>query len=299
MRLPIYLRRLMAGVVRANAIPTVAHRQGSIAVVDGQDGLGPVAGVFAADVSAELALEHGVGAVVVKRSTHYGMAAYYVMRLASQRLVAFTASNVEPDVVPFGGAQPALGTNPIAFAAPAAQGQFVLDMATSQVAMGKIFLARGRAQSIPSGWAVDADGRVTTDAEAARAAMPLGGAKGYALAVMVEVLAGVLSGSAVGHQVGRMYDDWEKPQDVGHFFLTIDPDSVLGSDAFVERMSQLWRALKATPAAPGVDEVMVPGEPEARTRASRSAAGIAVPLPLYEELSAIGVQLGNVPEPRR
>ena len=145
--------------------------------------------------------------VGVRRSNHYGAAGYYAMRAARAGLIGLSTTNADPLVIPFGGRDAALGTNPIAFAAPLPDGVFCLDMATSQVAINRIFNARDDGRPIPEGWGVDAEGRATTDAAAVAAAVPLGGYKGYGLAIMVEVLSGVLTGAGVGHGIGALYGD--------------------------------------------------------------------------------------------
>jgi LDH2 family malate/lactate/ureidoglycolate dehydrogenase len=291
LRLPVYLRRIRAGLVNPVPQPRVAKQDGPVALVDGDRGPGPVAGVFAATVAAETAASRGVGVVGVFRSSHFGMAASYAMRIVRQGLVAMVTSNAEPDVVPYGGARKAMGTNPLAFAAPAPRGPLVLDMATSHVAMGKVFLARERGERIPEGWAVDAEGRSVTDPGRAIAAVPLGGAKGYGLALMVEILSGVLTGAGVTHGIGRMYDEWDRPQDVGHSFLALDPEYTIGRDAFLRRMGALWDELKAVPPAAGFDEVCLPGEIEMRTHAVRRREGIPLAGRVFEELVALSSEL--------
>jgi ureidoglycolate dehydrogenase (NAD+) len=292
LRLPIYLRRLEAGLVNKAAKPKVIKREGGFALVDADHGPGQVAGVFAVELAMRLAKDYGVGVVGVQRSSHYGAAAYYVMRAAREGFLALSTSHAEPDMVPYGGAKSALGTNPIAFAAKAPQGLFVLDMATSQVAMGKVFLARERGEPIPEGWAVDGEGHPTTDPHLARAAVPMAGPKGYALALMVEVLSGVFTGAGVAHTIGRMYDEWDKPQDVGHFFMVLDPDKGIGREAFEARLGGLWEALKSTPAAPGFDEVMIPGELEEKVRGVRLTSGVPLTDSVYDELVRTSRELG-------
>lgn len=292
MRVPIYVRRIEEGLVNRNPKPRVLHRSGGVAIIDAENAPGQVAGVFGVDLSIELAKEHGVGVAGVRRSAHYGAAAYYVMRAANQGYVALTVTNVEPDVVPYGGAKAALGTNPLAFAAPAPQGLFVLDMATSHVAMGKVLLAREQDHPIPEGWAVDTDGQPTTDPHRAMAVVPLGGPKGYGLALMVEFLAGVFTGAGLTFSIRRMYDHWDEPQDVGHFFLTLDPEKTIGRDLFIKRAGELWDTLKSTPPAPGFDEVLIPGELEEQKRQRRQANGIPIPEAVYEQLRELSDRLG-------
>lgn len=291
LRLPVYIERIEAGLVDKKPRPRVANQFNSIALIDAANAPGQVAGVFAVDLSMQMASEYGIAGVAVRRSNHYGAAAFYAMRAANEGYISFTTTNVEPDVIPFGGTKPALGTNPIAFAAPADPGLFVLDMATSQVAMGKIFMAREKGEPIPENWAVDDEGRPTTSADNATALRPLGGPKGYGLALMVEILAGVLSGASVTHAVGRMYDDWEAPQDVGHFFMTLDPEKLGGAKQFVRRISRLWREFKEHPPAPGREEVLIPGEIEERTRKRRLSDGIPIPAGLFSDLRKISERL--------
>ena len=194
-------------------------------------------------------------------------------------------------MVPYGGSRPALGTNPIAFAAPAPQGLFVLDMATSQGAMGKVFVARELDDTLPEGWAVDKHGQPTTNPNAAIAVVPFEGPKGYALAILVEVISGVFTGSGITQSIGRMYDHWDQPQDVGHFFMALDPEYTIGRSQFMERMGHLWDELKSIPPAPGFGEVMVPGELEERVRQNRLGEGIPLPESVYEELATLSQEL--------
>lgn len=292
LRVPIYARRLREGLMSADPHPSVVREDGAVALVDGDEGPGAVAGLFATELVIRLAREHGVGVVGVRRSSHYGAAGYYVRRAAREGLVALTTTNAEPFVVPFGGSEWALGTNPIAFAAPASDGVFEFDMATSQVAVGKMLLAREKGVPLEPGWAVDAQGAPTTDANAAAAAVPLGGYKGFGLALLVEVLSGVLSGSGVGHGVGRMYDEWDRRQDVGHFFLALDPERTVGREQFAAALAGLLATMKAIAPAPGVDEVLVPGEPQDRMEKERRATGIPLPVAVYESLEELGRDVG-------
>jgi ureidoglycolate dehydrogenase (NAD+) len=200
-------------------------------------------------------------------------------------------------VIPYGGAEPALGTNPICIAAPAGGGIFNLDMATSQVAMNRVWNARDEGRPIPEGWGVAADGRTTTDAAAVVAGMPLGGYKGYGLALMVEVLCGVLAGAGVRAGVGELYGEGSGPQDTGHFHLAIDPERTVGRERFAAVLDGLLAELRAIPPSPGFDEVLVPGDPEDRARAERERSGVPVEPGLWRTLRALSDELGvAVPE---
>jgi LDH2 family malate/lactate/ureidoglycolate dehydrogenase len=295
-RLPVYVERLRDGVINTRPRPSVARRDGAVAVVDGDHGPGQVASVFATDVSVELAAEHGVGVAVVRRSSHNGAQAFYARRAAARGMVAVALTNTEPLVIPHGGAEPALGTNPICLAAPAGDGVFDLDMATSQVAINRIFNARDEGRPVPEGWGVDEEGRPTTDAAAVASAVPLGGYKGYALAVMVELLCGVLPGAGVRHGVGGLYTGADVEQDVGHFHLAIDPERTVGREQFALVLGGLLGELRAIPPAPGFDEVLAPGDPEVRARARRERDGVPIEPALWRTLNELSREL-EVPVP--
>jgi ureidoglycolate dehydrogenase (NAD+) len=292
-RVPIYVARLRTGATNPRPRPAVISRHGAIAVVDGDRGPGQVAGVFATDLSIALAREHGTGVALVRHSSHYGAAGYYTMRAARQGLVAMSTTNADPLVVPFGGLEPALGTNPIAFAAPTTDGVFDLDMATSQVAINRIYNARDEGRPIPPDWGVDAQGRPTTDPARVHAAVPLGGYKGYGLALMVEILSAALAGAGITHAAGKLYGADDEPQDIGHFHLAIDPDHTVGRHRFEATISALIAEMRAIP--PTGEEVLVPGDPEARTRTEREQDGIPIEPALWRTLTTLGTELGVTP----
>jgi ureidoglycolate dehydrogenase (NAD+) len=295
-RLPIYVERLRAGVLNGAPRPKVDRRDGAVGVVDGDGGPGQIAGLFATDLSVELAREVGVGAVSVHSSNHYGAAGIYAARAARAGMVGISTTNADPLAVPFGGARKALGTNPIAFAAPTEGGVFVLDMATSQVAANKVFNARDEGRPIPEGWAVDESGAAITDPNEFYAVVPLGGYKGYGLALMVEVLSGVLGGAGVTHGVAGLFENLERPQGLGHFHLALDPERTVGRERFASVLSGLLDELRAIPPAPGYEEVLVAGDPEERAERERSAAGVPLPDALVAKLEALSGELG-VPVP--
>jgi ureidoglycolate dehydrogenase (NAD+) len=295
-RLPVYVERLRGGILNRRPRPSVARRDRAVAVVDGDHGPGQVASVFATDLSIGLAREHGAGVVAVRRSAHNGAQAFYAMRAAEQGMVAMAMTNTEPLVIPHGGAEPALGTNPICLAAPSSGGIFNLDMATSQVAMNRIWNARDEGRPIPEGWGVDAEGRPATDAAAVTAAMPLGGYKGYGLALMVEVLTGVLAGAGVRHGVGQLYGGDGERQDTGHFHLALDPERTVGRERFAAVLGGLLGELRAIPPAPGFDEVLAPGDPEDRARAERERSGVPIEPALWGTLCELSREL-EVPLP--
>jgi LDH2 family malate/lactate/ureidoglycolate dehydrogenase len=287
-RVPLYAERLRTGVLNGRPRPSVVQRDGALAVVDGDHGPGQLAGVLATDLSVELAREHGVGLALVRRSGHYGAAAFYAMRAAAAGLVGMSLTNAEPGVIPYGGIERALGTNPIALAAPSAGGRiFNLDLATSQVALNRINNARDEGRPIPAGWGVDEHGESTTDPQKVMAGVPLGGYKGYALALMVELLCGVLTGAGARGEDGI--------RNIGHFHLAIDPERTVGRDAFAGVLGGLLDELRAIPPARGFDEVLVAGDPEDRSRAQRERDGIPIAPALWAKLIALSAELGVSP----
>ncbi|MCR2817253.1 Ldh family oxidoreductase [Microbacterium sp. zg.Y1090] len=294
-RLPAYRARIDAGLVDPAARPSV-DRNGAVVRIDAGGTAGQLAARAAVDELTQLSGEFGVAAATVRGSTHFGTAGYYARALAGRGKVAVVVSNSEPNVVPFGGKSAFLGTNPLAFAAPTGGEPLSLDMATSTTAMGKVLVARAKGQPVPPDWGVDADGAPTTDAAAVVSLLPAGGPKGYGLAFLIEVLAGVLSGAAVAGDIGNMYTDFSKRQDVGHWMLAMDVAHFLPLPLFRDRIDALIDSAHGAEPAPGFDRVLVPGEPERLTAQAREAAGIDLPAATVESLIELGVA-GGVPYP--
>lgn len=288
-RLPIYSRRVEAGLVLPSARPIVTRDRGLIRV-DAAGAPGQLAarqGVIEAERAAR---EHGSAAVAIRGSAHFGAAGYYARALAERGLIALVTSNSEPIVVPPGGRQPLLGTNPIAFAAPLRDGVFCFDMATSVVAMGKILNAEASGERIPPDWGVDEAGDPTTDPAKVAYGQHFGGPKGYALAFMVEILAGVLTGAAVTSGLGNMYRDFDRRQDTGHFLWALDVAGMLPLMEFTARLSSL--ADEAHAIWPTGEGVLIPGEPEERIRCRRLTEGLPLPDDVVAELAELGQRLG-------
>jgi ureidoglycolate dehydrogenase (NAD+) len=289
LRLPVYVERMRRGLIATRPSIQVRRTGPATATVDGGNGPGQVVALRAMWEAVALAEAAGVGLVSVHGSNHFGAAGWFALHAAERGMIGLALTHAEADVVPFGGRRPALGTNPLAVAVPRGDGPPVLlDMATSGVAMGRVLLARKRGEPIPEDWAVDADGEPTTDPRRVRAVRPMAGPKGYGLAFVVEVLAGLLSGSRSGTEVRRMYDDFDEPQGIGHFLGAIDPARFVPPEAFAGSVDRLAGQLKATPPAPGFDEVLLPGEPEDRAEARHRRDGVPIPEELRRELVALG-----------
>ena len=284
-RFPTVLERLHTGGIAARPEMTV-HGEGAVRRLDAGNALGQVAGARALDLAVDLARSHGTGLVAVRGSNHLGALDFHVRRGAALGLIALAVSNTPPAMAPPGTGTRYLGTNPIAAAFPTQGEPIVVDMGTSQVARGRVVEARHDGRPIPEGWAVDDQGRPTIDPTAALggAMVPMGGDKGFALALLVEMLAAVLSGAAIGPQVG---EHLKAPTNFGHAFWVIDPEAAAGG--FAARAQGV------------VDDLhrlggRVPGERRRAERERREREGIEVPERLRVELErALGRPLEGVP----
>ena len=224
-----------------------------------------------------MAREFGLGLVSARRSTHFGMAASYVMPAIDAGFIAFVFSNASPAMPPWGGKDGLLGTNPFAVGAPGGKhGPYLLDMSPAVAARGKIRRAERRGESIPLGYALDARGRPTTDPKAALAGvvLPIGDYKGSGLSMLMDILGGVISGAAFAGGVADQYKSDDRPQDVGHFFLALKPDLFIAEADYRSRMDTLIERVRACPRAEGFDEILIAGEPEVRLEAEHRRRGI-------------------------
>jgi len=279
-RIPIYAKRLRLGLANPRPTLTVNQVAPSAASLDGEDGMGMVVGTKAMEAAIALARNTGVGLVGVHRSTHYGMAAYYVLQTAVADHIGFAFTNSSAGMAPFGGTKPILGVNPIAVGVPAGRRPaIVLDMAMSEIARGKMRLAAMHGEPIAEGLGVDKEGKPTRDGMAVfggGAVNPFGGPKGSALAIWMEIMGGVLTGAAFAGEMKSLYEDFSGPQRIGHVFMAIRPDLFMPMDDFKQRMDTMIERLKDSDPAEGRDEVLMPGEPEARREAERKRTGIPV-----------------------
>jgi LDH2 family malate/lactate/ureidoglycolate dehydrogenase len=289
-RIPFYVKEIQEGRLQPAASPFVVRETASTAVVDGAATFGQVGSRFAADLAIRKAREAGLAAVAAMRCHHTGRIGEWVERVAAAGMVgmATTSSPRGPySVVPFGGAKGALGTNPMAWAMPRGGGKppILLDFATSAVAQGKLQVARAKGEPVPAGSIINAAGEPTTDVEeffGGGFLLPFAGHKGYALSVVVELLAVGLSG-------GEQVPPGERASCI--VVLAIEPDAFRGAGEFDALADSVADRLKAIPPAAGFSEVLVPGEPEARTRAARSRDGIPIPDRTWEAIHATAREL--------
>ncbi len=299
MRLFWYADRLASGAMRARTAPTTLVDTGALVLLDGGDGVGQVVAMRAMELAVERARLHGIGAVSVRNSGHFGTAMYYTRRAAEASCIGFLTTNASPSMPPHGGREKRLGNNPWSIAAPVGPDQppMLLDIANTAVARGKLFLARQKGAPIPLGWAIDTDGAPTTDPVAgiAGAILPMAGHKGYGVTLMMDVLAGVLSGSEFGGGVTGPYMP-EGRSGAGHFAFAVDITRLRPIADFEADMARLVGTLKTTPRAPDVEEILYPGEPETRAEALHRKTGIAIPDATATELRERGASIG-IPAP--
>jgi len=275
-RIPSYMARIREGVLNARGSPTLQQVTPVVAQVDGQNGFGFVAAHLAMKRAIEMAREFGIGMVSVKHSNHYGMAAWIVQQALDAGMMSLVFTNSSPALPVWGGREKLMGVSPLACGAPAGkEPPFILDMAPSVAARGKIYKAARRGEKIPLDWALDKEGRPTDDPHRALEGvmLPMGGPKGSALSIMMDVFSGVLSGSAFAGHVTNPYDP-SRPADVGHFIVAIKPDLFMSLDDFKARMDYLYRRVVDSEKASGVDRIYFPGEIEQLTQAERLKTGI-------------------------
>jgi LDH2 family malate/lactate/ureidoglycolate dehydrogenase len=295
-RLPIALSRLQSGRINAKPIIKIKN-EGAVASINGDNGLGQLVAVRAMELGIKLAKVYGVSFITVKNSNHFGAASTYCKMATKENMIGQAFTNSPCAIPPWGGKHPYFGTNPISFGFPCVDDSVIVDMSSSTVARGNIILAAKEGRSIPEGWAIDKDGNPTTDAKAALegAVLPVGGPKGYALALAVEVMSGIVSGSAYGNHVGWIYDESMEPCNIGHSFLVIDIKRLIPVDDFNQRMSDMIREIKEIPLAEGVKSIRIPGERRKSIAQERKENGIPINAGLLKEFDEIAEKLGINP----
>ncbi|GCB21286.1 malate/(S)-sulfolactate dehydrogenase [Aspergillus awamori] len=275
-RIPSYMQRIRQKVLSPSATPTLTEKTPVVAQVDGHNAFGFVSAHMGMQRAIEMAKVYGIGLVSIKHSNHFGMSAWLVQQALDAGMMSLVFTNSSPALPVWGGKSKLMGVSPIACGAPAGSAPpFILDMAPSIAARGKIYKALRRGEKIPTDWALDGEGNITDDpAKALQGVMlPMGGPKGSALAIMMDVFSGVLSGSAFAGEVTGPYDP-SKPADVGHFLVAIKPDLFMGLEEFKERMDYLYQKVVGSDKMAGVERIYYPGEIEQITRETRLKEGI-------------------------
>jgi LDH2 family malate/lactate/ureidoglycolate dehydrogenase len=296
LRLPWYVARLRSGAMSATSRSEVVTDGDALVVLDGCDGIGQVLTDRAVTLGMERARTHGISGIAVRNSNHFGMAAYFTRRAAQEGFVSLLFTNASPAMAAWGARTKTLGTNPWSIAAPAGRfGVAVIDLANTAVARGKVYLAAERGEDIPDGWAADADGVPTNDAAAAIGGLilPMAGPKGYVISFMVDVLAGVLTGSDFGPRVVGPYVP-DARSGCGHLLLTIDIAALTDPEEFRTKMEQLVTETKTAEKASGVEEIFFPGELEDRA-AQQRAHGLRIPIKTATDLLGLARDAGLTP----
>jgi len=295
-----YGNRLQKGLIDTQAQAKILQETPISLALDGGNGLGPVIAYRAMRRCIEKAERSGIGVVTVRNSNHFGIAGYYAMMALSHDMIGISLTNSQPLVAPTYGREAMLGTNPIAVAVPAKREHpYVLDMATSVVPIGRIKVYSESGETIPSGWGTDKDGRPTKDPNLVLEGgvlFPLGGTeimrgyKGYGLALLVDILSGVLSGAAFSTSVG--HPDTLGHADVGHFFMALKIDLFRPADEFKSSMDELIRMLKSSPKQSDQDRIYIHGEKEFEQSERCKNEGVPIFLAVVNSLRETGALIG-------
>lgn len=289
-RVPAYAKRLRLGGIDAKGEIAVARRAPSLALVDGGNATGTAVAARALDAAIEMAAETGIAYVGCRHSNHCGALMPYGLKAAEAGYVFIGGTNASTTMPPWGGAEARIGNNPICIAAPVAEGpHFLLDMAMSVAARGKIRAAQAAGEPIPADWAVDHRGRPTSDPAAALAGFlsPMGGHKGSGLSQAIDILGGALSGGRFLSGISSWVEHPELPSNIGHFFVLLDPGRLIGTEAFAEAMARFRDIVVTTPPADPARPVMLPGQAEQERRRRAIAEGLALRKDLVDEIEAL------------
>jgi LDH2 family malate/lactate/ureidoglycolate dehydrogenase len=297
-RLPRYLDRLRAGGFNADPNIRVDKRKGAMALLDGDNAMGHLVMKRAAELATEIASDSGVGWVGAHHSNHAGSAGVYAMiPLKKDMIGIYVAVGNANHMAPWGGVELLLSTNPIAVAVPGATQPVLLDMATTNVAYGKVKVAAQRGETMPEGWMIDAEGAPITDPKkgSGGSLLPIGGPKGYGLALIFGLLAGTLNTAAFGRDVIDFNADDKSVTNTGQFVVAVDVKAFCDVTAFKNRVDAVRAEMKSSPLRPGFDEIRLPGERALAAHKKRTAEGIPLPSPLLRELDKVAGNLGITP----
>jgi ureidoglycolate dehydrogenase (NAD+) len=295
--LPGYLRKLLAGGYRPQAVPRVVREGPAWAVVDGEAALGQVGCTTSMRLAIKKAKQTGVASVALRNTGHIGAAGFYALLAARQGCLGIVTGNDMPSVAAPGSRGPVLGSNPLAWSAarPGAD-PLLFDISTAAVAGGKVYAALARGEMIPADWLIGQDGLPTTDGTLypLKASLaPMAGHKGYGFAILVELLSGVLSGGSIASQVGDwMRDPSDKPSRHAAGFMVLDLEAICEPEAYAAAMSQLAREIHEAPTAVGVEHVLLPGEREWARHHAAQVQGIVLPADVREKVASAATLVG-------
>lgn len=290
-RLTHYVKRLENGTIKAAPDIKVERTAKAVGIVDGDAGLGHVVASRATRFAAEIARDVGTASVAIKGSSHFGIAGYYVRKLAEDGLAGMATTGTDAFLIPFGATKAFFGTNPIAYGFPASQTPVVLDMATTSIPYGKIVLAQKEGEKIPEDWGFNAEGKPTTDPWAIKGLHPAAGPKGSGMAMVIDIFSSLFPGTAFGPHIVQMYGEMDKQRNLGHFISAWDISAFVPLASFMERIDTMIEELHALTPADGFDSVLFPGEIEAIRMKQRVMSGIPIEDGLYNELEELGGRL--------
>jgi ureidoglycolate dehydrogenase (NAD+) len=297
-RIGIYTDRLRAGSINPQAELEIVRESGAVVVADAQAGLGIAMAVRAMDLAIVRAQAHGISTVGVRNGNHCGMLAYFAMRALPAGAVGIALSNADALVAPWGARAKFLGTNPLAVAVPAREElPVVLDMATSVVTYGRIKSASASGERIPPDWALDSEGRPTTDPSRALLGtmLPFGGPKGSGISILIDLLAGLLPGGRSGPEIVPLYESLDRPQGVGHLFIALHVEAFEPLEEFGARVDETVRRIRGLPPAAGASRPFLPGELEHLRAEEHRARGIPLPTDAVAEMARAASALGLTP----
>lgn len=291
MRFPPYIKRLVEGGAKINPQIKKIKEESSMILLDGDSGMGQIVSMYATKLAIDKAEKTGISVVGVKNSSHFGAASYYSIKMAEKNMVGISMSNSLPVMAAWGGSKRVIGNNPLSIACPYQKGKpIVLDIAMSKVAGGKVRLAAKNMQKIPKDWIIDQKGRETinpNDLPKGGALLPFGEHKGYGLAVMIEILTGVLTGAGRLGEVKSWLKTSDAPIYTGHCFVAINVESFIPLEDFKERLDWVVKELKFTPLAESFKRIFVPGEIEYEIEQKRRVEGIPISAQIWKDLQKL------------
>ena len=289
-RLKMYCDRLKKGLINPKAKIKIKRVSSSISHINANNCIGFVAADLGMKIAIKNAKKTGIGLVAIKKSGHYGLSSFYAEQAVKKNLLVFCFTNAPPALAPHGAKKSLFGTNPICFGAPTGKAPFIFDSSASIINRGKIRRAEKLHLKIPFGVALNKKGKITTNAKQALLGtqLPIAGFKGSGLAWMVDILSGVLTGSGHGGKVKDPFDDFTGPQNVGHLFLTINPN-VFSGNSFLKEMKKNIKLVKKLPKAKGFSSIMYPGERKNKIYKKNINKDISIPSKILKEMEDLDV----------
>ena len=289
-RLKMYCDRLKKGLINSKPKFKIKKISSSISHINADNSIGFVAADLGIKIAIQNAKKTGIGLVAIKKSGHYGLSSFYAEQAVKKNLIVFCFTNAPPALAPHGAKKSLFGTNPICFGAPTGKAPFIFDSSVSMINRGKIRRAEKLGLKIPFGVALNKKGKITTNAKQALQGtqLPIAGFKGSGLAWMIDILSGVLTGSSHGGKTKDPFDDFSGPQNIGHLFITINPNVFSGNN-FLKEMKKNIKLVKKLPKAKGFSSIMYPGERKNKIYKKNINKDISIPSKILKEMEDLDV----------